>query len=66
VITAKIRVVNTGESIEGQSIYNGLPLRGGERVSIKIKGNSSTNPGINLTVGQRESIEQKVQSEQQK
>jgi len=25
-----------------------------------------TNPGINLTVGQRESIEQKVQSEQQK
>ena len=41
-ITAKIRVVNTGDSIakegssERQSIYNGLPLRGGERLSMKI------------------------------
>ncbi len=59
-ITAKIRVVNTGDSVQGsdsfgaadgskQSIYNGLPLRGGERVSIKIKGNSDKNPGLDFT-----------------
>ena len=48
-ITAKIRVINTGDSIapkdsqnpektDGakQSIYNGLPLRGGERLVMKI------------------------------
>ena len=54
-ITARVRVVNTGDSMSPkdatdpkktdgakQSIYNGLPLRGGERVIIKIldKGNS--------------------------
>ena len=46
-ITAKIKVVNTGGTIpsfndvdgETQSIYNGLPLRGGERLSMKIAGN---------------------------
>jgi hypothetical protein len=56
-ITAKIRVVNTGNTIapannpdgERQSIYNGLPLRGGERVSMKIAGNSSTNPGLDFS-----------------
>jgi hypothetical protein len=52
-ITAKVIVVNTGNSIAGkdeklQSIYNGLPLRGGERVAIKIGGNSSTNPGLDF------------------
>lgn len=47
-VTAKIRVMNTGNTIappdyEGnpsgkkQSIYNGLPLRGGERFSLKIR-----------------------------
>ena len=48
-VTAKIRVINTGDSISPnnpqdsskvdgakQSIYNGLPLRGGERLSMKI------------------------------
>ena len=48
-VTAKIRVINTGDSIapkdtndpkktDGakQSIYNGLPLRGGERLVMKI------------------------------
>ena len=48
-ITARVRVINTGDSMspkdatdpkktdgEKQSIYNGLPLRGGERVIIKI------------------------------
>lgn len=56
-ITAKIKVVNDGNTIspatnpdgEKQSIYNGLPLRGGERVSLKIAGNSSTNPGLNFS-----------------
>ena len=46
-ITAKLKVVNTGNTItsfkdddgETQSIYNGLPLRGGERLSMKIAGN---------------------------
>jgi hypothetical protein len=46
-ITARLKVVNTGETItsfkdqdgEKQSIYNGLPLRGGERLSMKVAGN---------------------------
>jgi len=53
-ITARIRVVNDGNSIQApdaegntdgykQSIYNGLPLRGGERVSLKIAPNSKSN-----------------------
>jgi len=58
-ITAKVIVVNTGHSIEGkdgktQSIYNGLPLRGGERVSIKIAGNSSTNPGLDFATNTKD------------
>lgn len=59
-VTAKIVVANTGNSIsppnrEGnpdgplQSIYNGLPLRGGERLSLKIQGNSKTNPGLDFS-----------------
>ena len=47
-ITSKIVVVNTGDSIQGedgklQSLYNGFPLRGGERVVMKIAGNSNSN-----------------------
>ena len=47
-VTAKVLVANTGETVPGQdgkfqSLYNGLPLRGGERLSIKIKPNSETN-----------------------
>ena len=57
VITAKIRVINTGNTVVSpnskdslkQSIYNGLPLRGGERVAIKIAGNSNTNPGLDFS-----------------
>tara|TARA_B100001996_G_scaffold250291_1_gene194066 strand:- start:596 stop:1939 length:1344 start_codon:yes stop_codon:yes gene_type:complete len=51
-ITAKILVVNTGQTIKNpdgdelQSLYNGLPLRGGERVELKISGNSKDNPGL--------------------
>tara|TARA_B100000287_G_scaffold122779_1_gene114673 strand:+ start:773 stop:2068 length:1296 start_codon:yes stop_codon:yes gene_type:complete len=53
-VTAKLQVVNDGGTVEGddgalQSIYNGLPLRGGEKVSIKIKGNSDNNPGLDFT-----------------
>ncbi len=51
-ITAKILVVNTGQTVKNpdgdelQSLYNGLPLRGGERVELKISGNSKDNPGL--------------------
>ena len=64
-ITAKIQVGNTGDSIQAQdnegnatgsfqSIYNGLPLRGGERVSLKIAGNSKTNPGIDFATNEKD------------
>ena len=64
-ITAKIRVVNTGDTIqapdkegnpdgEKQSIYNGLPLRGGERVSLKIRGNTTKNPGLDFATNQKD------------
>ena len=50
-ITARMVVVNTGNTIIGedgkvQSLYNGLPLRGGERVEVKIAGNSPDNEGL--------------------
>ena len=50
-VTAKILVYNTGDTIEGkdgkiQSLYNGLPLRGGERVSIRIAPNTEDNGGL--------------------
>lgn len=56
-ITAKVQVVNDGNTIspatnpdgERQSIYNGLPLRGGERLSLKVAGNSATNPGLDFS-----------------
>tara|TARA_Y100000768_G_C23962527_1_gene676129 strand:+ start:671 stop:1984 length:1314 start_codon:yes stop_codon:yes gene_type:complete len=52
-ITARLVVVNTGNTITGQdgklqSIYHGLPLRGGERVSIKVGGNCDSNPGLDF------------------
>ena len=54
-LTAKLQVTNDGASIKGedgtlQSIYNGLPLRGGETVTLKIKGNNELNPGMDLSV----------------
>ena len=53
-ITAMVVVVNTGNVIEGddgkmQSLYNGFPLRGGERVVIKIAGNTRTNKGLDFS-----------------
>jgi len=64
-ITAKIIVTNTGNSVPGsdnqgrpdgelQSIYNGLPLRGGERVALKIAGNSEKNPGLDFATKERD------------
>ena len=59
-ITVKVRVVNTGDSISkesdgiSQSIYNGLPLRGGERLSLKIAGNSKTNPGLDFSTNPKD------------
>ena len=64
-ITAKIRVINTGDTIqapdkegnpdgEKQSIYNGLPLRGGERVSLKIKGNTTKNPRLDFSTNEKD------------
>lgn len=52
-ITAKALVVNTGSTIadkdgEMASIYNGLPLNGGEKVNIKIP-STSTGPAMEFT-----------------
>jgi hypothetical protein len=41
---------------EMQSIYQGLPLRGGERVSIKIAGNSSSNPGLDFATDSEDNL----------
>ena len=54
-LTAEVTVTSTGGAIRTkdgslQSIYSGLPLRGGEKVTIKIAGNSETNKkGLDLT-----------------
>ena len=36
-LTLKMVITNTGNTVNGKGIYQGLPLRGGERVSIRIK-----------------------------
>jgi len=53
-ITAKLTIVNVGTTVrEGgklMSLYNGLPLRGGERVSLKVAPNSKNIPvGLDFT-----------------
>ena len=53
-LTARAIVVNTGNTVRGedgimQTVYNGLPIRGGERVLIKIAGNSSVNEGLDFS-----------------
>ena len=51
-ITMKMLVASTGGAQIGdsfESLYSGLPLRGGERVSIKILGNSETNRGLDFS-----------------
>ena len=51
-ITMKILVASTGGSSVGdslQGLYSGLPLRGGERVAVKILGNSESNKGLDFS-----------------
>lgn len=54
IVTAKLKIVNTGNSastekdISKQSLYNGLPLRGGERLAIKIKPNTKSNIALDF------------------
>lgn len=37
VTTAIIQISNTGNTVDGQGLYYGLPIKGGERVNFKIK-----------------------------
>jgi len=48
VVTAKMRVSLTGNVINDQGVYNGLPLRGGEKVRIKIIEQVKNRSGIDL------------------
>lgn len=53
-LTARVVVTNTGNTVAGddgvmQSVYNGLPLKGGERVIIKVAGNSEINDGLDFS-----------------
>ncbi len=36
-VTAIVQVADTGNTINNQGLYHGLPIRGGERVSFKVK-----------------------------
>ena len=53
-VTATVLIASTGNVMTDEdgdrvSMYNGLPLRGGERVSIKIPANSSTNRALEFS-----------------
>ena len=53
-VTATVLIASTGNVMDDEdgnkvSMYNGLPLRGGEKVSVKIPGNSSTNIDLEFT-----------------
>ena len=53
-ITAQAIVVNTGNTVgdkkgDLQSVYNGLPLRGGEIVNLKVQKNSDKNEDLEFT-----------------
>jgi hypothetical protein len=59
-ITATLKMINTGDSIPSanpdgstdknpQSVYNGLPLRGGERLRLKISPNTESNIAIDFS-----------------
>lgn len=54
IVTAKLKIVNTGNSASTekdtskQSLYNGLPLRGGERLALRIKPNTKTNIALDF------------------
>ena len=46
IISAEGVVSNNDKTDKKESLYNGLPIRGGERVSIRIAGNSENNAGL--------------------
>ena len=53
-VTATVLIASTGnvmsdEDGDSVSMYNGLPLRGGEKVSIKIPANSSNNRALEFS-----------------
>ena len=53
-VTAKMIVANTGNTVAGpdgkyESVYSGLPIRGGERISIKVKPNGSQNVALDFS-----------------
>jgi hypothetical protein len=59
IITCKITIVTTGDTMPGKDgkglgIYNGLPLRGGERVSMKIAANSNTNKPLDFSTNPKD------------
>ena len=51
-ITAKMVIISTSGVVSDdktkkiESLYNGLPIRGGERVAVRIKGNTNINKGL--------------------
>ena len=47
-ITAKMVVTTTGNVIDNKGIYQGLPLRGGERVSLRVLSNAG-NPNLDFS-----------------
>ena len=46
VVISTSGVVSDDKTKKIESLYNGLPIRGGERVAIKIKGNTKINKGL--------------------
>ena len=53
-ISAKVTIVSSGDVIGNDSLYDGLPIRGGEKVTIKIKPfgepkNSGKNPTLDFS-----------------
>ena len=46
IVSAEGVVSNSDKTDKKESLYNGLPIRGGERVSIRIAGNSENNAGL--------------------
>ena len=59
-VTAKIKVVNTGDTIENgpnkQSLYNGLPLRGGERIAMKILDRGEGKTGLDFATDPNDNL----------
>tara|TARA_R100001463_G_scaffold22503_2_gene54062 strand:- start:225 stop:1550 length:1326 start_codon:yes stop_codon:yes gene_type:complete len=59
-VTAKIKVVNTGDTIgdglNKQSLYNGLPLRGGERIAMKILDRGQGKTGLDFATDPNDNL----------